>query len=209
MRTIFNQDWKNPGRSIVLASRSPRRSALLRQMGFSFETDDPMVGNEEEYLDVKNLDRSVRQLALAKARSVSAKYPQALVLGADTIVVYKGEVFGKPSGEARASEMITALSGTSHTVISGVALVCEACGFKRTGAEKTSVYFRKLTRREIAEYIATNEYSDKAGAYGIQGRAMVFVDKIDGCYYNVVGLPVARTISLFNAYMTRNESDNV
>jgi len=209
MRTIFTRDWKRPDRLVVLASRSPRRSALLKQMGMSFETAHPAVESEEEYLDVKDVRRSVRELARAKARSVSATRPEALVLGADTVVVHAGAILGKPESKARALEMLEALSGKLHMVVSGVALVCEACGFALTAAEITAVRFRELTRQEIAEYLAGNDYADKAGAYGIQGSAMVFVRKIDGCYYNVVGLPVAKTISLFNAYVTRKDADNV
>jgi septum formation protein len=175
----------------------------------SFKTADPAVDSEEEYLDVKDVRRSVRDLARAKARSVSAAYPEALVLGADTVVVHEGAILGKPQSKARALEMLEALSGKPHAVVSGVALVCEACGFALTAAEITTVCFRELTRQEIAEYLAENDYFDKAGAYGIQGSAMVFVQKIDGCYYNVVGLPVAKTISLFNAYVTRKDADNV
>lgn len=209
MGTIFTLDWKNPGRRIVLASQSPRRSALLKQMGISFESVDPAVAEEEKYLDIKALRRSVRNLALAKARSVSARHQDALVLGADTIVVSGKKILGKPETSTQAFDMLRDLSGKSHSVFTGVALVCEEAAFARSDSEKTTVFFRAISDREIAAYIDSKEYYDKAGSYGIQGSALVFVNRINGCFYNVVGLPIAKTISLFNAYMTRKEPDNV
>ena len=209
MNTIFTFNWKNPGRRIVLASQSPRRSALLRQMGVSFESIGPAVPDEEKYLDTKTLRRSVQDLAFAKAQSVSVRHCDALVLGADTIVVSGQKVLGKPKNEAQAFDMLRSLSGKSHSVFTGVALICEETGFAQSDIEETIVFFRDIPDREITAYIDSQEYHDKAGAYGIQGKALVFVSKIEGCFYNVVGLPVFKTISLFNAYMTRKEPDNV
>jgi MAF protein len=178
-------------------------------MGFSFETIDPAVTDEEKYLDTKALRRSVQGLALAKAQSVSVRHRDALVLGADTIVVCGKKVFGKPETVAQAFDMLRGLSGKPHTVLTGVALVCEESGFVQSDIEKTKVFFRDIPDHEIATYIDSKEYYDKAGAYGIQGSALVFVSRIEGCFYNVVGLPIVKTISLFNAYMTRKESANV
>jgi septum formation protein len=191
-----------------LASRSPRRSALLRQMGFSFESIRPAVADEEKFLDTKALRSSLQDLAFAKAQSVSVGRRGALVLGADTIVVSGKKVLGKPETKAQAFEMLKRLSGSSHSVFTAVALVCEEAGFARSAIEETIVFFRDIPDPEIAEYIDSREYRDKAGAYGIQGKALIFVSKIEGCFYNVVGLPVFKTISLFNAYMTRKEPDN-
>ena len=208
MRTIFTFDWKNPGRRIILASRSPRRSAILKQMGVAFESLGPEVPDEEKYLDAKALRSSVQELACAKAQSVSVRYRDALVLGADTIVICENKVLGKPKTGAQAFDMLRGLSGKLHSVLTGVALVCGESEFVQTDSEETIVFFRDIPDREITAYIDSQEYHDKAGAYGIQGRALVFVRKIEGCYYNVVGLPIYKTISLFNAYMTRKEPDN-
>jgi septum formation protein len=178
-------------------------------MGFSFKSIGPAVADEGKYLDANALERSLQDLACAKAKSVSPGYREALVLGADTVVVCDNNVLGKPESEAQAFDMLTVLSGRSHSVFTGVALVCEDAGFIQSAIEETIVFFREIPDREIAAYIETKEYCDKAGAYGIQGSALVFVSKIEGCFYNVVGLPVFKTISLFNAYVTRKEPDNV
>jgi septum formation protein len=178
-------------------------------MGFSFETYAPALINEEAFLEAGDLERSLQRLAIAKAKSVSSRFPSALVLGADTVVARGGKILGKPKDKEEARAMIRLLAGESHEVYSAVALVCEEAAFIESGAERTVVRFREIGVEEIASYIESKDCRDKAGAYAIQGDAMVFVDRIEGCYYNVVGLPVTRTISLFTAYMKRKEPNNV
>jgi septum formation protein len=199
--------WHQPGRPVLLASQSPRRKEILGQMGFTFEIAASAGINEAAFIDPQNLAGSLQELAAAKARTASGLHPQALVLGADTVVVKEHHVLGKPSSREEAHTMMTALSNARHTVMTAVALLCEACSFKRTALACTDVFFRALSNDEIEAYLDHGEYKDKAGAYAIQGRAMIFIDKINGCYYNVVGLPVAETIQLFKDYCTTVRSD--
>jgi len=201
--------WQNPGRPVILASRSPRRSDLLGKMGFLFETADPGEIDEPSYIDKNDIERSLRRLAEAKAKTASVRHPSALTLGADTIV-YGGErILGKPRDASDAREMLHLLNDSRHTVYTAIALLCEDEGFFQSAVDKTEVYFRKIQDYEIESYLRSGEWADKAGAYAIQGYAMIFVSKIIGCFYTVVGLPIVKTISLFNAYVTRKESVNV
>jgi septum formation protein len=208
MITIFTSVWRNPDRPVILASQSPRRRDILSLMGFAFEVMTPSVENENIFFAGGAIGESLEALADAKAQSVSAQRPGALVLGADTIVCVDGIVLGKPAGRAEAGEMLRRLSGRTHSVYTAVALVCGECGFAAQATEETRVVFSELSARDIDDYLGLEEYRDKAGAYAIQGRAMVFIDKIDGCYYNVVGLPVQKTIGLFTAYTTRKDAQN-
>lgn len=177
-------------------------------MGFAFEIIAPSVDNEEKYFSKAATDDSLQALAAAKARSVSGKRPEALVLGADTVVSLDGTMLGKPKSKDDAAGTLRFLSGKTHVVRTSVALVCGELGFVLSATETTQVTFRPLEQWEIDEYLDHNEYRDKAGAYAIQGRAMAFVDRIDGCYYNVVGLPVRKTIDLFITYATRKDAQH-
>jgi septum formation protein len=202
-------NWKHPGRAIILASKSPRRKAILAQMGFTFKVVAPPAFNEEAYIDANRLPASIERLAKAKALAVAERYPGFLVLGADTVVVQEKRVFGKPASRKNARAMLMALSGSRHRVYTGVALVCKTRSFSATASVCTDVFFRKTGIDEIEAYLALDEYRDKAGSYAIQGRAMAFVERINGCYYNVVGLPVAKTICLFRKYVrTRGVTDD-
>jgi septum formation protein len=208
MITILNAVWKNPDRRIILASQSPRRREILSQMGFAFEVVAPSVDNEAVFFTGAGIADCLKALAVAKAESVSRAQPGALVVGADTVVAARGTVLGKPKNKSDARTMIGLLSGTSHGVYTSVALVCAETGFIGVAVEKTLVFFRPLEQWEIDDYLESDDFLDKAGAYAIQGRAMPFVDKIEGCYYNVVGLPVRKTIDLFTAYSTRKDARN-
>jgi septum formation protein len=202
-------NWKHPGRAVILASKSPRRKKILSQMGFTFNVVTPPVINEESYLDANHLQASLKRLAKAKALAVAEAYPEALVLGADTVVVKGKHVLGKPASREKARAMLKTLSGSRHSVCTGVALVCKARAFSATASVCTDVFFRKTGIDEIEAYLALDEYRDKAGSYAIQGCAMAFVERINGCYYNVVGLPVAKTIGLFRKYVrTRGVNDD-
>ncbi len=175
--------------NIVLASKSPRRADLLKQIGLEFEVC-PSEVEEPKIIRISPVI-AVKELALTKARTVAVKLDVGLVIGADTIVVIDGQPIGKPENDTHAIEILTRLSGNRHEVITGVALVDVKRKNEVGWAEKTAVYFRKLRQSEILAYVRSGESSDKAGAYGIQGKAGAFVERIEGCYFNVVGLPLA------------------
>lgn len=202
-------DWQIQNRRVILASGSPRRKMILEQMGLTITVEKPHLINEVEYITIDDLDGSIQKLALLKASEVAKSNPDALVIGADTIVVRGKRVLGKPTGIDDAREMLRFLSGTVHTVMTGVALRCESLNFAKTTVESTDVYFRDIQECEIDHYLSNDEYVDKAGSYAVQGRAMIFIDKIAGCYYNVVGLPVSGTINLLKTFVVRKESANV
>ena len=180
---------------LVLASASPRRAALLSQIGLTFEIRPSDVPEPpySAYLG-KQVDEVTRELALLKARPVARQCNAGVIIGADTLVSLDGKLLGKPTDDEDAMVMLTQLSGTSHEVVTGVALVDALTERTIAWTETTQVYFRNLHRTEIAEYIATGEAADKAGAYGIQERGAAFVKRIEGCYFNVVGLPLASLI---------------
>jgi len=195
-------------RPIILASRSPRRSLILSMMGVGFEVAESGVADEESYIDRLDLDRSLCRLACAKAETAARQNPSALVLGADTVVVTgSGEVLGKAADKDDAARMLRMLSGVRHTVITAVALRCTEVGFDVSAAARTDVFFRKLEEEEIQYYLSFPEYKDKAGAYAVQGGAMTFIDRIEGCYYNVMGLPVAATLGLFKQFVRKESVD--
>ncbi len=174
-------------KTVVLASGSPRRRELLGQMGITEFEVLPAKG-EETAPDGLTPAELVEYLAVQKASEIAAQRPDALVIGADTVVVLDGAVLGKPHDETDAKKMLAALSGRSHEVYTGLAVFSNGKIYRH--AERTEVAFRALTEEEIAAYVATGEPMDKAGAYGIQGKACVFIQGIQGDYYNVVGLPV-------------------
>jgi septum formation protein len=173
---------------VVLASASPRRVALLRQVGLVFTVVDP--GPDRDWPGQAEPRHGVRALALEKARRVAARRPGALVIAADTVVVLRGLRVGKPTDEAEALEMLRRLHGRTHEVWTGLALVRGA--EQRTAAEVSKVRFARLDEAELRAYVRSGESLDKAGAYGIQGLAAQFVRRIEGEYSNVVGLPLGR-----------------
>lgn len=175
---------------IILASGSPRRRELLAGIGLDGLEIIPAVGEEKKNPDLSPAEL-VKSLALAKAEEVFLKNPGAVVIGADTVVSLDGKILGKPKSEAEAGAMLFALSGRAHEVLTGVAVISPE-GQAETGAEITRVCFRSLDPAEIKAYVATGEPMDKAGAYGIQGRASLFVERLEGDYFNVVGLPLCR-----------------
>ncbi len=182
-------------RPLVLASASPRRAALLRQVGLPFDVRVSDVAEEADEVG-RGPEAVALEHACQKALDVAGELPGRLVLGADTVVVLGDQVLGKPSGPDEARGMLRALSGREHEVISAVAIAIGASDGARLlteHAEHTRVAFRALSDGEIERYIATGEPPDKAGAYGIQGHGALLVRDIDGCYFNVVGLPLSRT----------------
>ncbi|MXV76552.1 septum formation inhibitor Maf [Candidatus Poribacteria bacterium] len=180
---------------LILASASPRRSALLTQIGLTFKIHPSDIVEPPHTVHAnKPASEVTQELAALKAAAVTQHYNHGLIIGADTLVSLDGELLGKPTDDADALAMLSRLSGTCHEVVTGVALIDAATGEDRVWAETTQVYFRQLNAAEITTYIESGEASDKAGAYGIQGRGAVFVRRIEGCYFNVVGLPLASLV---------------
>ncbi len=173
---------------IVLASGSPRRKELLETLGLDFRIV-PARG-EEIPPEGAGPAETVTALARAKAAEVAESCPEALIIAADTIVWAEGRILGKPKDEADAKRMLHMLSDNAHEVYTGVALIYR--GKSAVGAEKTKVFFRRLSDAEIDKYVAGGEPMDKAGAYGIQGRAALMVRRLEGDYFNVMGLPLCR-----------------
>ena len=174
--------------NIILASASPRRKEILEMLGVKNMRIIPAVGEENAPAETEP-SKIVCALALEKAREVAAKArPGETVIAADTIVWHNGRVFGKPHSEAEAESMLSSLSGDTHAVYTGVAIIRD--GEELCQAEETKVRFRTVSQSEIAAYVASGEPMDKAGAYGAQGRASVFVEGIEGDFFNVMGLPV-------------------
>lgn len=175
---------------IVLASASPRRKELLERHLKEFE----ILPSDTEEIIPENYppDQAPELLALQKATAVAALRPDAVVIGADTGVLIDGQLFGKPKDTDHAIRMLECLSGRTHTVITGCAIIYRK--IQKTWSVKTEVTFYPLSRREIEEYVATGEPMDKAGSYGIQQKGTLFVKKINGDYNNVVGLPLTSLI---------------
>ena len=191
---------------LILASASPRRAVLLSQIGLTYDVhpSDAAEPPYHVYAD-KTANEVTQELALLKASSVAQHYDNGLVIGADTLVVLNGKLLGKPHDNAEAAAMLTALSNTSHEVVTGVALIDASSGREHVWSETTQVYFRKLKDTEITAYIQSGEPSDKAGAYGIQGRGAAFVKRIDGCYFNVVGLPLASLVEYLSDFQFKED----
>ncbi|MFD2446221.1 Maf family protein [Bacillus sp. CGMCC 1.16607] len=175
---------------LVLASSSPRRKELLENIHLSFEISSSDV--DESFSEHLSPEDVVMELAERKAKAVAKDYPSSFVLGADTIVVLEGNILGKPADEKEASRMLTKLSGKTHDVYTGVSIIYlnDTIRF----FEKTTVTFWELTEAEINMYVSSGEPLDKAGAYGIQQLGSYLVKEIQGDYFNVVGLPIARTV---------------
>jgi septum formation protein len=194
-------------RPLILASASPRRRELLKQAGFTFEVRPAHV-NEDPHPDEDPIAYVVR-LAREKAQSVFAEISSGrpasrhVVLGADTTVTLDGHILAKPEDAADAARMLRMLSGRTHRVITGIA-VASLTGTE-IAAEVTGVQFLTLNDEEIAAYIATGEPMDKAGAYGIQGYAAKWIPRIEGCYFNVVGLPLALVSTMLETVRLRDQ----
>jgi len=180
-------------KNIILASSSPRRKALLKQIGIDFDVRESNIFEVFDF--TKSPEENVQELALQKANAVIDSVENAIIIGADTIVVLNDQILGKPKTFDDAVNMLEQLSGETHKVFTGLALVDVPTKHYITVSETTSVMFRQLESDEIYEYVASGSPMDKAGAYGIQDDyGAVFVEKIEGCFYNVVGFPLARFI---------------
>lgn len=185
---------------LILASASPRRRELLTQAGFTYRIhpahipEDPRPGEDP----IAYVCRLAREKAEAVYNQLSPAEPSVLVLGADTTVTIDKDILGKPESPEDAARILRLLSGRTHRVITGVSLV--SAERTETAAEVTAVQFLSLSEAEIQAYIATGEPMDKAGAYAIQGHAARWIPRIDGCYFNVVGLPISLVATMLEAH---------
>ena len=193
---------------LILASASPRRAQLLKQIGLEFEIipsnideSSVPVGCNGTRLD--NHAERAKWMAREKARAVAKRVSEGTVIGADTVVVYAGEAIGKPKDLCDAVRILKMLRCNTHEVITGVALVDAQSKRESVWAEKTVVHFRQLSDTEIMEYVEIERPLDKAGSYGIQERAATFVKRIEGCYFNVVGLPLAALTEKLKQFRVR------
>jgi septum formation protein len=176
-------------RQIILASASPRRKELLALTGLKFRVD--ASDYEEEMHHRLPPHDLAKVLSLEKAKAVSGKYPDAIVIAADTFIVFRGRFLGKPHTEEEARRMLVMLNGKSHSVITGFTVVDTFAKKRISKSVETKVFFKRLTPEEIDAYVCTKEPLDKAGAYAIQGLGSVIVRKIEGDYFNVIGLPLS------------------
>jgi septum formation protein len=174
---------------IVLASASPRRRELLEQIGLRFEVEPSDY--EEETTSVSEPHDMARELSLGKGRAAARKHRDALIIAADTLVALGDKVFGKPHTDAEAREMLRALNGRTHSVITGLTVLDCETGKVVSRSVETRVLMRKLSLKEIDSYVRSKEPLDKAGGYAIQGQGAVLVERIEGDYSNVVGLPLS------------------
>jgi septum formation protein len=180
-----------PATKLILASASPRRAQILRDAGFTFTVLSSAV--DETPIPGESAQDLVQRLADAKAELVAARaVGPAIVIAADTAVLIDGEILGKPRTADDAHQMLTRLSGHTHSVVTGVTVIRLPDAERRSFIETTHVQFSTLSPEELTRYLSTDEPFDKAGAYAIQGRAGRYIPRIEGCYYNVVGLPLAR-----------------
>lgn len=172
---------------LILASGSPRRREMFDMMGLEYEV---IPSRADENVGVLPPAEMVEKLAYKKAREVYERNAGCCVVGADTIVELDGEIIGKPRDEKHAAEILSKLSGRTHCVYTGVAVL--SGGSEQVCHDTTHVTFAKLSQKEIEDYIATGEPMDKAGAYGVQGVGGIFVEKVEGCYFTVIGLPLPK-----------------
>lgn len=177
-------------KKLILASASPRRHELLKQIGLRFEVIiKPVDETLDEHLSPQD---AVCELAYRKAREAASAEDNAIVIGADTVVVNNGIILGKPLDCEDAVNALRSLSGSTHVVITGFSVLDTATNKVIKDSETSEVVFRELTEQEILSYVSSGEPMDKAGSYGIQGLGAIFVERINGCYFNIVGLPLTK-----------------
>jgi len=187
---------------IILASESPRRFELLQMIGLNFTVRPSHI--EETYRDHLTPLEYALDNAKRKSGKVAEKYPASLIIAADTIVIFENEVLEKPMDEQHAFDILNKLSGRTHEVITAFGLCRKDSGFTLFDHEITRVRFRSLTGDEIHAYIKTGEPFDKAGGYGAQGYGSLLIERVEGCFFNVVGLPLAKFYTMLNTFCTRN-----
>ena len=175
---------------IILASKSPRRAEILSMIGVNFKVAPSKI---EEQINPKIEQNEIAiNISKAKAETISHKYPNDIIIGADTIVVFNERIFGKPKDKNESKKMLKALSGNSHKVITGVTIMNKKLGIVKTFSEVTEVFVKKIPTKQIEFYVNNYNTLDKAGSYGIQEWFSVWIKRINGCYFNVMGLPVSK-----------------
>ena len=187
---------------LILASQSPRRAQLLKLVGFEFDIIPSFI--DEEEIEKSDPATRVKALSFAKAKSVAANIEQGIIIGSDTVVVLDRQILGKPKDDLEAKEMLHRLKGRTHLVYTGFALLEKPSNRKIRDYDKTRVHFRDLADWEIDRYVATQNPMDKAGAYGIQDQSAVFADRIEGCFYNVVGFPLSKFYVAMMQFVMKN-----
>ncbi|MFW9994810.1 MAG: Maf family protein [Candidatus Odinarchaeota archaeon] len=190
-------------KELVLASKSSARRELLEKLGLNFTVDPSDI---QESLDVNSLEENILVLARKKALAVQERHPAKLIIGTDTVIRFRNKVLGKARDRDEAFGMLSALSGHWHEVITGIALVDGKNVQSRV--VKTRVKFHQLKQAEIEDYLDSGEYIDKAAAYGIQGRASIFIQGIEGCYFNIVGLPLATLAEMIDNLAADNNNSH-
>ncbi len=190
-------------RDIILASRSPRRIDILRGLEFEFKVI-PADDHVEDGAECDDLSERAVVRARLKAADVASRHRDSLVIGADTVVIIDDEVLEKPVDDEEAFAFLKKLSGREHTVITGVAIRRESSGLDLSAQEATRVFFRELSTDDIDRYVASGEGRDKAGSYAVQGLGAGLVRSIEGCFYNVVGLPVSCLFELLRKVPTKS-----
>ncbi len=190
---------KLSNKKLILASSSPRRKELFQVLGVKFKIVPSQIKKEEINRDLSPKDY-VRKLSYLKALDVASRTLNAIVVGADTIVVFKNKILGKPQTKKKAIEMLKKLSGKIHLVITGITVIDTATKQTAQDTVTTKVKFGKLDKNLITKYVLTGEPLDKAGAYGIQGKGFLLVESIDGDYFNVVGLPLYKLNRLLKKF---------
>ena len=182
----------------ILASESPRRREILKSVGLKFKIVPAHVN--EKYLAGESPRQHVKRLACDKAMAVALKYPEAWILGADTIVVIDGMILGKPKNEAQAKNMLQRLSGREHKVFTGFSIVRIASNAIQTKVVQSAVKFKTISPEELKWYVACDEPYDKAGGYAIQGKGSYFIQSIRGSYTNVIGLPLCEVLETLKTF---------
>jgi len=188
---------------IILASQSPRRVDLLREAGIAFEAVAPACVEPDMNSWPFSPEEFVESAAYQKACSIAERFPDRVILGADTVVALDGRIYGKPADREDARRILSALAGVTQDVISGVTILQPATGRRLTEHDVTRVTMRPMSDEEIEAYLDSGEWEGKAGAYGIQGTADRFVEKVEGSFSNVVGLPVERVLRMLAEFEVR------
>ena len=184
--------------TFILASKSPRRREILKKINLNFKIYSSELNEKNVINNYKYSSSYCKNLAIKKATLVSNNFPENYVIGADTIVVYKNIILNKPKNRKEAFNHLNLLNNSKHTVYTGVALINKSKKIKKSFIDKTEVYFNILTNKEINYYIDKYRHYDKAGSYAIQEYSNVFIKKINGCFYNVVGFPLSKFYKLLN-----------
>ncbi|MCW1297024.1 MAG: Maf family protein [Candidatus Parvarchaeota archaeon] len=185
-------------RKIILASSSPRRIELLKKLGIKFDVIPSRIREAE--IKIRDPIKFAKELAVRKAKSVARKVKNGIVIGADTVVVLDREIIGKPKNEEDAKQILKKLSGRTHKVITALAVIDAKTKRLVCDVEITKLKFRKMSEEKIKEYVKSGEGMDKAGAYAIQGKGISFLEKIEGSYSNVIGLPISKLVRLLKKF---------